>query len=142
MYGVSPQSSLVVVPPKKTWEPFVEIKKRHTNPRIKRPAYPHITMVQPFVEPCAFEEVARILTKALAGIDPFVCTLADFKMFDNGASQTLFIDPVCDPPGSLENVYSVLEATIAIAGVCGGVTVQSMPGKSPRSNGTSTQSPR
>jgi len=112
MYGSTPQSTLVVMPPKDDWGPFVEIKKHHMNPRIKRPPYPHITMMQPFVEPHAFGEVAEILTKALAEVDPFECTLKDFKIFDNGKSHTLFIDPVCDPPGSLERVYGILEATL------------------------------
>lgn len=107
-YGKTPTSTLVVMPPQSSWAPFVAIKSNHMNPKIKRPPYPHITMMQPFVERANFEDVVKILTEALSDFPPFECTLADFKVFDNGKSQTLYLDPVSDPPSALEALYQRL----------------------------------
>ena len=64
-------SVCVIMPPRELWAPFVEIKKNHMNPRIKRPPYPHITLCAPFVHPKYYVEAKAKIREALKGIEPF-----------------------------------------------------------------------
>lgn len=104
----TPASTLVAMPPKDQWDQFVEIKKNHMNPKIKRPPYPHMTLMQPFVGPDGFDEVAKKLEEGLKDFKPFKCTIKEFKLYENKKSQTLYLDPVCEPAGALNDLYDKL----------------------------------
>lgn len=101
-------STLVVMPPKEQWDQFVEIKKNHMNPKIMRPPYPHMTLMQPFFTIDKFDEVGEKLENALADFEPFKCSIKEFKIYDNKNSQTLYLDPVCEPQNSLNRLYDKL----------------------------------
>ncbi|CAH6421098.1 2-5 RNA ligase superfamily [uncultured virus] len=105
----TPACSLVIMPPKETWDQFVEIKKNHMNPKIKRPPYPHITLLQTFVEKEYFDQVFDILSTELKKIQPFKCSINEFKLFKNKKSQTLYLDPICDPPDSFNKLYKIVK---------------------------------
>ena len=86
-------STLVLMPPPEFWEPIVAIKKNHMNPRIKRPPYPHITMLSPFVRPVDFDKAVEDLVEVLKNFEPFDVEINSIKLFDNGTSFTLYFDP-------------------------------------------------
>jgi len=101
-------SSLVVMPPPEFWPAIVDIKKNHMNPRIKRPPFPHITLLQPFVEYKNATSAKETLTEALSNIKPFKLSFNQFKVFKNNTSNTLFLDPVVTPGNALQNLYDVV----------------------------------
>ena len=86
-------SVCVIMPPRELWAPFVEIKKNHMNPRIKRPPYPHITLCAPFVHPKYYVEAKTKIREALKGIEPFEINFANFELFKNDYSTTLYLAP-------------------------------------------------
>ena len=86
-------SVCVIMPPRDLWAPFVEIKKNHMNPRIKRPPYPHITLCAPFVAPKYYDEAKIKIREALKGIEPFEINFANFELFKNNNSTTLYLAP-------------------------------------------------
>ena len=84
-------TTCIIMPPRYLWPPFIEIKKNHMNPKIKRPPYPHITLCCPFVHPKLFPEVKAKLREALKGIEPFQISFANFECFENEYSTTLYL---------------------------------------------------
>ena len=86
-------SVCVIMPPRDLWGPFVEIKKNHMNPRIKRPPYPHITLAAPFVHPKHYTEVKIKIREALKSIKQFEINFDKFKLFKNYNSTTLYLAP-------------------------------------------------
>eukprot|EP01127_Copromyxa_protea_P010504 TRINITY_DN2556_c0_g1_i2.p1 TRINITY_DN2556_c0_g1~~TRINITY_DN2556_c0_g1_i2.p1 ORF type:complete len:195 (+),score=21.56 TRINITY_DN2556_c0_g1_i2:42-626(+) len=101
-------SSLVVMPPPEYWPAFVDIKKNHMNPKIKRPPYPHITLLQPFAHERHFSEARSKLAILLKNVKPFRITINSFKLFENGSSCTMYLEPEVQPPNALDNLYSIL----------------------------------
>ena len=86
-------SSCVIMPPRDLWAPFVEIKKNHMNPHIKRPPYPHITLCAPFVHPKHFKEAKSKFREVLKNIEPFELSFANFELFKYDSSTTLYLAP-------------------------------------------------
>ena len=81
------------MPPRDLWAPFVEIKKNHMNPHIKRPPYPHITLCAPFVHPKHFKEAKSKFREVLKNIEPFELSFANFELFKYDSSTTLYLAP-------------------------------------------------
>eukprot|EP00996_Jenningsia_fusiforme_P001081 NODE_1989_length_1335_cov_10.707621_g1805_i0.p1 GENE.NODE_1989_length_1335_cov_10.707621_g1805_i0~~NODE_1989_length_1335_cov_10.707621_g1805_i0.p1 ORF type:complete len:368 (+),score=44.38 NODE_1989_length_1335_cov_10.707621_g1805_i0:79-1182(+) len=90
---LSVQTTCVVVPPKSQWAQFVAIKKNHMKPNIKRPPYPHISLVAPFVEHKSFGEASTLLRQRLASVEPFRVGIRSFHLFKNAANTTLYLKP-------------------------------------------------
>lgn len=98
-------TSLVIMPPPQFWPDFVDIKKNHMNPKIKRPPYPHITLfvgflsqhlpisLSPFAHTRHFEEARSKLQILLKNVKPFRINIRTFKLFENGPSCTLYLEP-------------------------------------------------
>ena len=86
-------SVCVIMPPRDLWGPFVEIKKNHMNPRIKRPPYPHITLCAPFVDPKNYSQAKLAIRESLKSIEPFEINFANFELFKNKKSTTLYLAP-------------------------------------------------
>lgn len=101
-------TTLVIMPPADQWKQIVDIKKNHMNPRIKRPPYPHITLLQPFVDSYYFDIVAADLTQFLQQVEPFHLNFNKFEIFDNRGSATLFLNPVIEPPDALHKLQKLL----------------------------------
>ena len=89
-------SACVIMPPRDLWAPFVEIKKNHMNPKIKRPPYPHITLCAPFVHPKHYKAAKSKLRETLKNIEPFEINFANFELFKNNYSTTLYLSPESD----------------------------------------------
>ena len=63
------------------------------NPRIKRPPYPHVTLLAPFVAPEYFDEAQLKLREVAKNIEPFRLQFALFELFNNAHSSTLYLKP-------------------------------------------------
>eukprot|EP01006_Ploeotia_vitrea_P046842 TRINITY_DN67067_c1_g1_i1.p1 TRINITY_DN67067_c1_g1~~TRINITY_DN67067_c1_g1_i1.p1 ORF type:complete len:346 (-),score=31.45 TRINITY_DN67067_c1_g1_i1:911-1948(-) len=99
-------TTCIITPPKRQWTQFVEIKKQHLLKKIKRPPYPHITLIAPFVAPNSFELAAKVLRQKLQDVQPFKLSFKKFKMFTNpGNSATLYLEPEEGRPGALKQLH-------------------------------------
>ena len=103
-------SVCVIMPPRELWAPFVEIKKNHMNPRIKRPPYPHITLCAPFVHPKYYIEAKSKIREVLKSIEPFEINFANFELFKNDYSTTLYLAPQSNT--EITQLYKTLMATL------------------------------
>eukprot|EP01106_Pelomyxa_sp_JSP_P007801 TRINITY_DN225_c0_g1_i3.p1 TRINITY_DN225_c0_g1~~TRINITY_DN225_c0_g1_i3.p1 ORF type:complete len:337 (+),score=118.74 TRINITY_DN225_c0_g1_i3:60-1013(+) len=103
-------STLVVMPPPDLWSQIVEIKKNHMNPRIKRPPYPHVTLMAPFVGYAARDAAGAALTAALADFPPFSVRIDTIKMFYNKSSYTMYLDPETDTAGVMDKLFATVSA--------------------------------
>ena len=106
-------SVCVIMPPRDLWAPFVEIKKNHMNPRIKRPPYPHITLCSPFVHPKHYTDTKAKIRNALKSIEPFEINFANFEVFKNYFSETLYLAP--ESTKELNQLYNALMATLPLS---------------------------
>jgi 2'-5' RNA ligase len=85
-------TAVVVVPPPHAWEPIQAIRRIYDR-KVER-WMPHVTLLYPFRPREEFEEAARAIEGACAGIDPFRVTLAKLRRFDHGrGSFTMWLDP-------------------------------------------------
>jgi len=86
-------SVCVIMPPRNLWPPFIEIKKNHMNPRIKRPPYPHITLASPFVHPKHYSQAKIKIREILKKQKQFELNFSKFEIFKNYNSSTLYLSP-------------------------------------------------
>lgn len=86
----------------------MEIKKNHMNPRIKRPPFPHITLLAPFVTYRDMKAAKEYLYNYLQHIEPFDLSFEKFEIFDNPGSSTLYLDPIINPPNALDSLYKLV----------------------------------
>ena len=100
-------SALVICPPLEFWEQFVDVKKHHMNPRIKRAPYPHITLLAPFVPYNLFEKAGELLFERLKTIQPFRMEINSFKLYCNNTSNTLYLDPEVSPPTIVQDLQKI-----------------------------------
>lgn len=100
----------VIMPPRELWPPFVDIKKNHMNPRIKRPPYPHITLCSPFVHPRHFVEAKEKIRESLKNIEPFEINFANFEVFKNNFSETLYLAP--ESTTELNELYNAIMSVL------------------------------
>ena len=103
-------SVCVIMPPRELWAPFISIKKNHMNPNIKRPPYPHITLCAPFVHPKFYKDAKNKLRDVLKNIEPFEICIANFDLFKNNYSTTLYLAPESEVEINL--LYKELIATL------------------------------
>ena len=103
-------SVCVIMPPRELWAPFISIKKNHMNPNIKRPPYPHITLCAPFVHPKFYKDAKNKFRDVLKNIEPFEICFANFDLFKNNYSTTLYLAPESEVEINL--LYKELIATL------------------------------
>ena len=103
-------SVCVIMPPRELWAPFISIKKNHMNPNIKRPPYPHITLCAPFIHPKFYKDAKNKLRDVLKNIEPFEICFANFDLFKNNYSTTLYLAPESEVEINL--LYKELIATL------------------------------
>ena len=105
-------TSCVLMPPKAQWARFIAIKRNHMKPSIKRPPYPHVTLVAPFVPPAHLPAAAALLRAALQGVEPFSLRFASFELFDNRSNSTLYLPPEESRPGALRALRDTCVALV------------------------------
>jgi poly(A) polymerase len=103
-------SSIVSMPPSEFWEQFVEIKKHHMNPNIKRPPFPHVTLIQPFLSYSEFDKAAKQLKEKLSTFKSFYVEISTFEIFKNKSSSTLYLDPITDPKDAYQELFSIVKS--------------------------------
>eukprot|EP01080_Neovahlkampfia_damariscottae_P005780 gene5780-9601_t len=107
--SVSFSSSIVSMPPPEFWKQFVDIKKNHMNPKIKRPPFPHVTLIQPFLPYNEFSKAAKILTEKLSNFKSFTVEISTFEIFKNKSSSTLYLNPIAEPKDAYEELFSIVK---------------------------------
>ncbi len=101
-------SSIVILPPPEHWEAFLAIKRKHMDPKIRRPAYPHVTLMAPFLPHAYFSAASTHGAAHCRHIPPFQLTFATLKLFHNQKGVTLYVDAIDEPPGCLQSVVNAL----------------------------------
>lgn len=106
--------SCVIMPPGSQWPQFVDIKKRHMKPTIRRPPYPHMTMMAPFVSEPDYRKVAQALQQQFRSrnVMPFEVSIDSFDLFENAGSSTLYLKPTDNPPGALKKLQRAISAVL------------------------------
>eukprot|EP00012_Vannella_robusta_P001301 CAMPEP_0206182746 /NCGR_PEP_ID=MMETSP0166-20121206/242_1 /ASSEMBLY_ACC=CAM_ASM_000260 /TAXON_ID=95228 /ORGANISM="Vannella robusta, Strain DIVA3 518/3/11/1/6" /LENGTH=161 /DNA_ID=CAMNT_0053597501 /DNA_START=220 /DNA_END=705 /DNA_ORIENTATION=- len=75
------------------------------NPRIKRPPYPHITILAPFVKYQRFDDAKRILQEKLQNVQPFTMEINAMEIYFNNTSFTLYLKPEVQPANVLHDIH-------------------------------------
>ena len=107
---VSFSSSIVSMPPPEFWKQFVDIKKNHMNPKIKRPPFPHVTLIQPFLPYSDFKKASNLLTEKLSTFKSFSVEISTFEIFKNKTNSTLYLNPITEPKDSYEYLFSIVKS--------------------------------
>lgn len=111
-YPLSRKTTCVVLPPGNQWKQFVDIKRNHMKPGLLRPPFPHITLMQPFVDAKHFSVAKEVLHAVLSSKAPFHVDMSKFKSFQQQHSSTLYLDPTSQPLGSLEMLAVALKKAV------------------------------
>jgi len=101
------QSAIVIAPPEALWGPIQEIRKVHDKayPRWM----PHVNLIYPFVPLENFGDVVQQAKQALMTLAPFKLSLNKFGYFTHKSDVAMWLDPECDPKGSVHQVQAALE---------------------------------
>lgn len=103
-------TTLVVVPPLAQWKQFVDIKMAHLKKSIKRPPYPHISMLSRFVPPSEIENASKELHKVLRAVPPFALDVDELGVFPG--SPNLMLHCKSTPSKSLEGLQATLAGAV------------------------------
>uniref|UniRef100_A0A6B2L2U7 Uncharacterized protein n=1 Tax=Arcella intermedia TaxID=1963864 RepID=A0A6B2L2U7_9EUKA len=91
--------------PRTLWNPIQYIRSRYvSNARCG----PHISFIDPFIDPYYYPMAKEHLSKALEQVPPFQIHLKQISYFKhNNSSYSLYIDPISDPPEALLNLHEI-----------------------------------
>ncbi|MCB9707015.1 MAG: DUF504 domain-containing protein [Myxococcales bacterium] len=101
-------SALVVLPPSAIW-PAIQAIRAELDPSYGR-WMPHINLIYGFVDEAAFAGAAAAIAVRLRGFAPFEVRLGPLRRFDHRGSTTLWVEPICAPPGALCALQAEVEA--------------------------------
>jgi len=97
----------VVVPPGLN-EPLVKILKSNCS---KEPAcIPHVTLLDPFVEPEHYDEAVEVLRPALDHVQPFTIELSEFGYFSKKKGSILWVKPKSVPSDALASLQKTCQS--------------------------------
>lgn len=100
-------TAAVIIPPGEIWKPIQVIRARYDAKMARW--MPHITMAYPFRPREEFDDLAKRLGEALAGIPSFTLELAQFHHFDHGQERyTLWLDT--EPREPILRLHSAMMA--------------------------------
>jgi len=115
----------VVIPPNVN-QPLVSIL---TSNCTKEPAcLPHVTLLDPFLEPARYDEAVVKLRTALEKVQPFTITVSEFGHFSKKKGSILWVKPVSQPVNALEDLQ---KACMSVFPFCDEVTKISSSGFQP-----------
>jgi 2'-5' RNA ligase len=107
----TPQSAVVVIPPKECWEPIQAIRRRYDN-KVER-WMPHITLLYPFWARPEQERAVQRLRPALAALQPGVITLRELRFFPpQGRSGQFWLYLRPEPKELLVGLWEKLRAAV------------------------------
>ena len=101
------QSAVVVIPPDNVLPAIQAIRQRY-DARVER-WMAHINLLYGFLPESYFAEAVEIIVPALAQLQPFQITLADFQTFTHRKSSTAWLRPVVQPENALHELQTVLQ---------------------------------
>ncbi len=103
------KTAVVIIPPDRLWEPIQGLRKQYD--RNYRRWMPHITLLYPFRQVSAFENVLPALAKACSSLEPFEVQLIRFDFFTHSRRKaTLYLDP--EPARPLKILQKALLKTV------------------------------
>lgn len=101
------QSAVVVIPPDNVLPTIQAIRQRY-DARFER-WMAHINLLYGFIPESYFDQALDIITPALAQLQPFKITLADFQTFTHRKSSTAWLRPVVEPENALHELQTILQ---------------------------------
>ncbi|WP_086682749.1 poly(A) polymerase [Nostoc sp. T09] len=101
------QSAVVVIPPDNVLPAIQTIRQRY-DARVER-WMAHINLLYGFLPESYFAQAVEIIAPALAQLQPFQITLADFQTFTHRKSSTAWLRPVTQPENALHELQAVLQ---------------------------------
>ncbi|HLO84433.1 MAG TPA: poly(A) polymerase [Nostocaceae cyanobacterium] len=101
------QSAIVVIPSEEILPPIQAIRKLY-DARFHR-WMPHINLIYGFLPESYFAEAVEIIKPALAKLQPFQITLAEFGTFTHRKNSTAWLRPVAEPETALHELQAVLQ---------------------------------
>ena len=91
------QTAVVIVPPRKVWEPVQAVRRAHDK-QFRR-WMPHVTLLYPFAAKREFTRILPDLAEASWAQEPFELTLTGFRSFRHGReSYTVWLEPAPTEP--------------------------------------------
>jgi 2'-5' RNA ligase len=102
------ETSVVIMPPPELWEPFLNIKKRHMPPHMKRPPFPHITLLAPFLPYQLFDLARSRLANVVSKVQPFRLHFSQLSILSQRLSSTLVFLPEAEPTDALVELENAL----------------------------------
>ncbi|MDY6902270.1 MAG: poly(A) polymerase [Cyanobacteriota bacterium] len=101
------QSAVVIIPPDDIFPAIQAIRQRY-DARFDR-WMPHINLIYGFLPESYFDEAAKIISSALAQVEPFSITLNNFETFTHRKSSTAWLRPVVVPETALHELQTLLQ---------------------------------
>jgi 2'-5' RNA ligase len=90
-------SACVIIPPKHTWPPIQEIRRKHDK-RVDR-WMPHINLLYPFRPKEEYEKIEDDFADTLDRLKPFEISLNNFNFFRHKfQTYTIWLNPVPNEP--------------------------------------------
>lgn len=99
-------SALAVLPPEGACGGVQAVRAAH-DPAYRR-WMPHLNLFFGFVGEEHFGAAADVVAEAVAGLGAFRVRAAELRRFDHRSGTTVWAEPVCDPPGALEDLRARL----------------------------------
>lgn len=104
----SNKTAVVIVPPLSMWAPYMEfVMATHPGKLMRRPPYPHITLLNAFVPKESMQSVLWELRHTMSQISPFHLRFRDLKVFPQ--SRVAHLNPVSQPSGSLSKLQKRIQ---------------------------------
>ncbi|MEL7244594.1 MAG: poly(A) polymerase [Cyanobacteria bacterium J06573_2] len=101
------RSAIVILPPDEILPAIQAIRQRY-DARFDR-WMPHINLIYGFLPESYFDETAKIISSALAQVEPFTITLNNFETFTHRKSSTAWLRPIAQPETALHELQSLLQ---------------------------------
>ena len=101
------RTAIVIIPPDDILPAIQAIRQRY-DARFDR-WMPHINLIYGFLPESYFDEAAKIISSALARVEPFTITLNNFETFTHRKSSTAWLRPVVRPETALQELQTLLQ---------------------------------
>lgn len=108
-------TALAIVPPSAAtacWDQVQDTRRTLRDKGFYRWP-PHVNLVYPFVESDRFEELAVLLTRELAVVEPFDVQLERFGTFGGGKKGVCYLVPGTDPSDRINRLYERVHGVVS-----------------------------
>lgn len=108
-------TALAIVPPTAETDCWVQLQDIRRTLRDKG-FYrwpPRVNLVYPFVDADRFDEIANLLVRELACVEPFDIKLERFGTFGGNKKGVCYLVPETDPDGKIANLYDHVHSVVS-----------------------------